>query len=97
MTLSLKEIQSRFDRRFIQITPMGWVESHGHLIGRLFKDPCTNICYFRTQVNSSNKQVMSYRIDFLSKFRYTHQLHWYNRCVNVHGYIVEFHGFIKDM
>lgn len=76
---------------------MGWVESQGHLIGRLFLDSSTSKIYFRTNVNVSNKQVMAYRADFLAKFRYTQRLRWYNYYFNTFGYVVELHGFIKDM
>lgn len=97
MTFSIKEIRSKFDKRFIQITPMGWVESQGHLLGRLFKDPYTGKLYFRSNVNSSNTQLRLYRKDFLAKFRYTQQLRWYNRYFRFFNYVVELHGFRKDM
>lgn len=97
MTFSIKAIKSRFDARFIQISPMGWVESQGHIIGKLFEDSSTGKIYFRTMVNASAKQIRLYRSDFLAKFRYTQQLHWYNRYFNNFGYVVEFHGFRKDM
>lgn len=97
MKLSIKEIKSKFDKRLIRITSMGWVESQGHLLGRLFKDPCTSKIYFRSNVGSSNTQVRLYRKDFLANFRYTQQLRWYNRYFSVFGYVVELHGFRKDM
>lgn len=97
MTFSFKEIQSRFNSKIVQITSMGWVESHEHIIGRLLKDSSTGKVYFTTYVNVSNEQVRLYRNDFLAKFRYTQQLRWYNYYFNTFGYVVELHGFIKDM
>ena len=97
MTLSFKEIRSRFNPKIVQIAPMGWVESHEHLIGKLLVDPSTGKMYFRTNVNVSNEQVMLYRNNFLAKFRHTQQLRWYNYYFNTFGYVVELHGFIKDM
>ena len=97
MTLSFKEIRSRFNPKIVQITHMGWVESQGHIIGRLLVDSSTGKMYFITHVNVSNERVRLYRRDFLAKFRYTQQLHWYNRYFNSFGYVVELHGFIKDM
>lgn len=97
MILSIKEIQSRFDKRFIQINPEGWVESHGHLLGKLLKDPHTKKIHFRTNVYASNTRSRLYRRDFLAKFRYTQQLRWYSEHFDVFSYVVELHGFIRDM
>lgn len=98
MTFSLKTIKSRFNPMIVQITHEGWVISHEYTLGKLLKDPCTGKIYFRTNMNASpHNKLKEYRMRFLSKFRYTQQLHWYNRCVNVFGYVVELHGFRKDM
>ena len=100
MKLSIKEIRSRFDSRFILITPMGWVESNGHLLGRLFKDSHTGKIYFRSNLNPSNpsyEQIVKNRRVFLSKFRYTKQLSCFNRYFNTVVSVTELHGFRKDM
>ena len=100
MTFSFKEIRFRFNRRFIQITHMGWVESNEHLLGRLFSDHRTGKIYFRTSINPSNpsyKEIVIYRMKFLSKFRYTQQLSYFNRYFNTVISIAELHGFRKDM
>lgn len=100
MTLSIKEIKSKFDSKFVLITPMGWVESHQHLLGRLLKDRHTGKIYFRTSINPSNpsyKEIIAYRMKFLSRFRYTQQLSCFNRYFNTVVSITELHGFSKDM
>lgn len=100
MTFSIKEIRSKLGSKYILITPLGWVESNEHLLGRLFKDYHTGKIYFRTSINSSNpsyKEIITYRMKFLSKFRYTQQLSYFNRYFNTIISITELHGFIKDM
>ena len=100
MTFSIKEIRSKLESRYTPITPMGWVESNEHLLGRLFSDHHTGKIYFRTSINSSNpsyKEVIIYRMKFLSKFRYTQQLSYFNRYFNTVISITELHGFRKDM
>lgn len=100
MKLSIKEIRSKFDKRFILITAMGWVESNGHLLGILLKDSHTGRIYFRTNSNPSNpsyEQIIESRRIFLSKFRYTHQLSCFNRFFNTILCVIELHGFRKDM
>ena len=96
MKFSYKEIRSRFDRRFIQISPMGWVESHEHLIGRLLSDSSTGKMYLKGCIFRIDR-LKTYRMGFLNKFRYTQQLCWYNPYLDAFGYVVELHGFIKDM
>lgn len=100
MTLSLKEIRSKFDKKFIWVSPLDWVVSEDGHLGRLFKDSHTGRIYFRTIIQPSNpsyKELIAYRMKFLSKFRYTQQLSCFNRYCNTLCYIVELHGFRKDM
>lgn len=98
MSQFIKEIRSRFDQRFIQITPMGWVESNGHILGRLLIDLHTKKLYFRSNIHASPyNKLKEYRMDFLSKFSYTQQLSCLNVGFNTVHYVVELHGFIKDM
>lgn len=99
MNLSIEEIESRLDPKFIQITPTGWVHSHEHYLGSLFKDPHTKKMYFRTKINPSNpsyEQIMKWRRIFLSVFRYTQQLS-FTEYFNILCYVVELHGFREDM
>lgn len=101
MTLSLKEIRSKFDRNFVQISSQGWVELDGYIIGILFEDFYTKKIYLKTTRNPSqlkyNKPAGAYRLKFLSRFRYTHRLSYTNFYLNNRCCIVELHGFIKDM
>lgn len=100
MKLSIKEIRSKFDKRFIWVSHMDWVVSEDGHLGRLFKDSYTGRIYFRTIIQPSNpsyKELIAYRMKFLSKFRYTQQLSCFNRYCNTLCYIVELHGFRKDM
>lgn len=101
MTLSLKEIRSKFDRNFVQISYEGWVELDGYVIGMLFEDFHTKKIYLKTNRNPSqlkyNKPAGAYRLKFLSRFRYTHRLSYASLYPNNRSYIVELHGFRKDM
>lgn len=100
MTFSIKEIKSKFDKRFIWVSQLDWVVSEDGHLGRLFKDSHTGRIYFRTIIQPSNpsyKELIAYRMKFLSKFRYTQQLSCFNRYCNTLCYIVELHGFRKDM
>lgn len=100
MTFSIKEIRSKLGSRYMPITYMGWVESNGHLLGRLFRDHRTGKIYFKTRINSSSpsyKEIITYRMKFLSKFRYTQQLSYFNRYFDTITSITELHGFRKDM
>lgn len=100
MTLSIKEIKSKFDKRFIQIAPTGWVETNEYIIGKLLKDHYTKKIYFRTSIkpsSPSHKQVMEYQMKFLSRFTYTHQLSYFNRLFNNIISVTELRGFRKDM
>lgn len=77
---------------------MGWVESsNGHILGRLLRDPHTKKLYYRSNMHSSYTQARIHRMDFLSKFRYTQQLSCLNLGFNTVHYVVELHGFIKDI
>lgn len=100
MTFSIKEIRSKFDKRFIWVSHLDWVVSEDRHLGRLYKDSYTGRIYFRTIIQPSNpsyKELIAYRMKFLSKFRYTQQLSCFNRYCNTLCYIVELHGFRKDM
>lgn len=98
MSLSIKEIQSRFDPRFIQISQHGLIISPECYIGTLYTDPYTNKVFYGVCISSSDAQIRKkWRTTFLSRFRYTHRLSY---CANSHGdliYIAELHGFRKDM
>lgn len=99
MSLSIEEIRSRFDPKFIQISH-GLIISPECYIGTLYTDPYTNKVFYGvcTSCYSSDAQVRKkWRNIFLSRFRYTHRLSY---CANSHGdlvYIAELHGFRKDM
>lgn len=99
MTLSIKEIQSKFDPKFIQISH-GLIISPECYIGTLYTDPYTNKVFYAVCIccYTSDAQVRKkWRTTFLSRFRYTHCLSY---CANSHGdliYIAELHGFRKDM
>ena len=96
MTFSIKEIRSKLDSKFIHITYEGWVIMYGHTLGRLRKDPYTGKVYLRTNVIASGTNI-EYRMKFLSQFRYTQQLSYFNRYFNTVISIAELHGFRKDM
>jgi len=100
MKLSIKKIRSKFDKRFIWVSHLDYVVSEDGHLGKLFKDSHTGRIYFRSVVNPSNPSYMeiieSQRI-FLSRFRYTQQLSCFNRYFNTLCYVIELHGFRKDM
>lgn len=100
MTFSIKEIQSKFDKRSIWISSLNWVVSKDGHLGKLFKDSHTGRIYLRSILipsNPSYEQIVEYRMKFLSKFRYTHQLSCFNRYFNTVVSVIELHGFRKDM
>lgn len=100
MTFSIKEIRSKFDKRFILVSHMDWVVSEDGHLGKLFKDSHTGRIYFRSIITPSNpsyKQIVESRRIFLSKFRYTQQLSCFNKYFNTLCYVIELHGFRKDM
>ena len=100
MTFSIKEIRSKFDKRFIWVSHMDWVVSKDGHLGKLFKDSHTGRMYFRSNLNPSNpsyEQLVEYRRIFLSRFRYTQQLSCFNRYFNTMTSVTELHGFRKDM
>lgn len=100
MTFSIKEIWSKFDKRFIWVSHMDWVVSEDGHLGRLYKDSHTGRIYFRSVINPSNpsyKQIVESRRIFLSKFRYTHQLSCFNGFFNTILCVIELHGFRKDL